>query len=444
MAGSRDKSPAGDGATAKQPGPRVKNFECPNCGASVTIRTPGLAMSAICQSCHSVIDVSDENYRILLQYFSAQKNYLPLIELGTRGKLRGKLWEVIGYMVRADQASDFAWEEYLLFNPYYGYRWLTQSEGHWNLVRTIKEKPIVRGTRRSESATLNNQKYTIFNRGKAVVKFVIGEFYWRVRVENIVEMTDYISPPYMLSIERDRTEIVWAQSEYVEPKEILDAFKVTKDVLSARRKIGPNQVSVATRKWTEIWKLWVLFMTFLTVAEIAQVAMASNKELLRQSFEYTPNTKVPEVTTPVFALEKDASNLRLVFNTPMDNSWWYASGELVNNENGQSYPFERTCEYYHGYDGGESWSEGSARSELLISSLPKGHYYLNLDVETGSIPGTANQQYSLVVTNDVPTYANYFWSLFFLSVIPIWQYFRSQKDEVARWSQSDFSPYSSS
>jgi hypothetical protein len=441
---SPEPSPERD-AASKSSAPKVKTFECPGCGSSVTIRTPGLAMSCVCDSCKSVIDVTNDNYKILRKNFVAMAKYPAMIELGTRGKLRGKLWEVIGFMVRGDKGSGFSWDEYLLFNPYYGYRWLTHSEGHWNLVKTIKRKPVRSGSSSYETVTLGEQKYRIFNRGQAVVRFVRGEFYWRVRVDNTVEMIDYICPPYMLSNENDHTETVWAQSEYLEPKEVVEAFKVSEDVLSPRTKIGPNQVSKATMAWREMWKLWLLFFAFLTVGEIVHVSMSENKELLRTTFEYPVNQQAPEATTPVFKLDKDMSNLRVAFTTSVDNSWWFVSGELVNDDSEQSFPFERTCEYYSGVDDGESWSEGSPRNDFIISSVPKGSYHLNLDVESGGYPGSAPpQQYSVVVTENVPTFQNYFWCLLLVSLLPLGQWFASRGDEVQRWGQSDFSPYESS
>jgi hypothetical protein len=432
---------AGNSQSSEVSAPRVKSFECPSCGAAITLRTPGLAMTAVCDSCHSVIDVTDENYAILRRYFAAEQKHFPIIALGKRGKLRGKLWEVIGFMVRGDKASGFTWEEFLLFNPYYGYRWLTYSEGHWNFVQTLKEKPELQGWRSTESATFRGQRYKCFYKGEAIVFYVLGEFYWRVSVDKSVRMADYISPPNMVSIESDKTEQVWALSEYIEPKEVAKAFELKEKVFVPRRKIGPNQVSTATRDWNEIWKLWLLFIAFLTIAQIGHVMTSSNKELLRKSYSYVPNSKVPEVTTPVFTLTKDESNLKLSFAADMDNSWCYVSGELVNDTTGQTYPFERTCEYYHGYDGGESWSEGSNTPELIISSVPKGQYYINLDAESGSIPNINLRNYALIVTNDVPTYSNYFWCLAFISILPFWQWYRSRTREVERWSQSDFSPY---
>ena len=66
-----------------------------------------------------------------------------MLPLGARGTLRGVPWELIGFQTRGVTADGetFEWEEYLLFNPYKGYRYLTNYRGHWNLVVPLEPMP---------------------------------------------------------------------------------------------------------------------------------------------------------------------------------------------------------------------------------------------------------------------------------------------------------------
>ena len=58
----------------------------------------------------------DPDARLIARY--EQKRVTPPIPLGTRGKLGGDTWEVIGYVVRRTVADEvFAWSEYLLHSP---------------------------------------------------------------------------------------------------------------------------------------------------------------------------------------------------------------------------------------------------------------------------------------------------------------------------------------
>ncbi|MGN7062052.1 DUF4178 domain-containing protein, partial [Neisseria sp. P0001.S006] len=67
----------------------------------------------------------------------------PLIPLGTRGKFHGDAYEAIGFQVRTIhvEGEAYSWAEYLLFNPFKGFRYLTEYNGHWNDVKPVKSLP---------------------------------------------------------------------------------------------------------------------------------------------------------------------------------------------------------------------------------------------------------------------------------------------------------------
>ncbi len=444
MAGNRDVRQASEQKlTTGTSKPRVKNFECPRCGASVTIRCPGNSLSAVCDSCKSVIDVTNENYAILSQFHGKTNYFKPIIELGTRGELKGKKWEVIGFLVRMDVASSYTWEEYLLFNPYYGYRWLTNNAGHWSLVTSIKKKPK---SRFISTIDFDGRKHKLFYQGQASVLYVLGEFYWRVSIDSRVFMRDYISPPYMLSSEEDNSELTWSVSEYVKPADVATAFGLELNKLPKPIGIAPNEPSRASDSWRSIQRMWFLFVVIITVLEIFHIAGSSNKIVFSNNYDFKTNSKSPSsITTKVFPLEKDNANVELRVSAPVDNSWFYTAVDLVNDKTGEAFSMERSCEYYHGYDGGESWSEGSTSSTGTLSQIPAGNYYMNIDYENGSFPiSGVDRQFTVVLVRDVPNYSNYLFALMFLSIIPIMSWWGTRSEEVQRWSQSDYSPYASS
>src|SRR5690349_11783125 len=99
---------------------RAQALECPNCGGPVERRGFGYSLSVVCPQCLCVLDVSSPQLQILQRVEAAQSRRAPLIPLGTRGQLRGVIWEAIGFQTRAvvEDGETFEWEEYLLFNPY--------------------------------------------------------------------------------------------------------------------------------------------------------------------------------------------------------------------------------------------------------------------------------------------------------------------------------------
>ena len=116
---------------------QVRSLSCPNCGGSVQLRGFAHTLSVVCPQCHSVLDTSTAEVRIL-QSVQSKERIQPTVPLGTRGEIHGTQYEVIGFQVREVEAGGdtWSWNEYLLFNPCTGFRYLTDYQGHWNFVRT--------------------------------------------------------------------------------------------------------------------------------------------------------------------------------------------------------------------------------------------------------------------------------------------------------------------
>src|SRR5262252_5807762 len=112
------------------------------------------------------------------------------------------------------------------FNPYKGFRYLTEYHGHWNFVRVQTVLP--EGTRSGLKIAMRFQgrTYLGFDRMTARTGFVLGEFPWQVRVGDTAACADFISPPYMLSSESTDDEVAWSLGEYTDGKKLWQAFKL--------------------------------------------------------------------------------------------------------------------------------------------------------------------------------------------------------------------------
>ncbi len=130
------------GAPVTPPVVKARALACPGCGP-VALRGFGHTLSVVCPQCHAVLDVSSPLVKILQRAQKAQEQAAPKIPLGTRGQIENVTWEAIGFQVRQIVVDDvpYSWDEYLLFNPYHGFRYLSEYEGHWNVIRTLPLVP---------------------------------------------------------------------------------------------------------------------------------------------------------------------------------------------------------------------------------------------------------------------------------------------------------------
>ena len=132
----------------------VRTLECPNCGGTVELKYER-TLNAVCIQCLSVLDATTPSLQIL-QKFAGRKALSAKDSFGyTRQACRRGQYEAIGFQIRAIEVDGvmYAWAEYLLYNPYKGYRYLTEYNGHWNDIRTLRALPSLYARARSRPSS---------------------------------------------------------------------------------------------------------------------------------------------------------------------------------------------------------------------------------------------------------------------------------------------------
>jgi hypothetical protein len=121
----------------------------------------------------------------------------------------------------------------------------------------------------------------------------------------------------------------------------------------------------------------------------------------------------------------------------VDNSWVFAAGQMLNEESGDLQPFSLEVSYYHGVDGGESWSEGGQATDTRVSSMPGGPTRIQLEIERDPA-ATRPIELNLVVREDNPNPLYLFLTLIFISILPFFAWIMKSAHERARWENSDY------
>ena len=420
----------------QKPAGSPKTFACPSCGGAVTVKAVGHTIQAICSFCSSVIDVTDENYRIIRR---AQQKIRPtLLDIGTRGTLRGIMWEVIGYMEKSDGSGDYRWDEYLLYNPYHGFRFLVQANGHWNLM-TVQKRDID-GLGWKEKVKLNGRKYKLFLKGVANVEYVKGEFYWHAKKGEQVNCADYIAPPYMLSMEKSDQELTVSSGEYLKPSEVCDAFDVAKDNMPMKDGIAPNQPAPFQGRLSKIWAVTLAaFIGVLTIQAITS-SHADNATVGNAQFTVSPAQKTETLSTNSFILPKQG-NVVIWSSSPVQNDWVELELSLVNEQTNETYDTRQAIEYYLGSDSDGPWKEGSQYAKTTISRVPPGNYRLLIDVDAGAWQKNQDVPVGVSIKRDVPDLSNFWITVLLLVIYPFFALWRRRSFESSRWQESEYAPY---
>ena len=422
------------------PGATVKGLNCPNCGAAMQIRGFEHTLTVVCPQCLSILDAKDPNLQVL-QKFNAKTVMTLLIPLGSRGLWHGTVYEVIGFQQRTPQEGGalYSWSEYLLFNPYKGFRYFTEYNGHWNDVRTLRALPqpgFAIGAK--PHMQFAGTTYTHFSTAQAVTSYVLGEFPWQIRRGETAVAKDYIAPPKILSSESTTSETVWSIGEYVSGAEIWQAFKLP----GAPPK--PAGVYLNQPGWSvELWGLYGKFLLIAFALLLAGYLFSRNEEVFHQTYSFAAGTQ-PEASfvTPVFELKGRNTNVEISTKTDLANNWTYFNYALINGDTGQAYDFGREVSYYSGRDSDGSWTEGSAGDTATLPNVPAGHYYLRVEPEMAA--NSRSVDYEITVHRDVPR-SSWFWLIaILLALPPLWMTFRKLSFESQRWRESDYAPAGSS
>ena len=357
-----------------------KTISCPNCGGTIAVRAAGYTVSIACQYCGTLLDVTNPDVRVIAQYHEAVAQLA--LPLGSRGTLFGVEWEAIGWQER--QTSETVWTEYLLFNPYAGYRWLVHFEQHWQFGTMLTETPqtIIDGAVRWRGQGWQRDEAP----ASAVTNRVLGEFYWRVRAGETVEASEYTHGSDTLSLERNADEINWTHLVALRPNEVRTSFRApdadnTGD--SGAQDDAPAKTGLFAR-WADLPMYgendvaMMLWTALLALAIVAAGMMAIGTVTAAVSGRMTVQIDGPatQMTIGTVSIDRASQRVQLIAQTSSDffNTWVDCDYALVNRRTQQAIRADGTVEYYAGRDSDGSWTEGSHTMTVTVASVPRGDY----------------------------------------------------------------------
>lgn len=420
-------------ASAKGPrAPAIRRFDCPHCGGQIDLRAAGHTLTAVCAHCASVIDTSDARLKIVQK--ANEKIRKTFLEIGQRGTLKGVTWEVIGYAQKADNTGQYKWDEYLLFNPYQGFRFLVQMDGHWNFVKVIKEDIPKYGF--NTTVWHGDDKFKPFLADRPVVRYVKGEFYWRVKKGDTARTEDYVCPPYLLSFEYADEDITVAMAEYTEP-DVIEAAFAPKYAMPKKRGVGANQPP--PYRLGAYFKAAALFLLLAVIVHGANMALSAREMVSYVSRTLAPAERGADFVTDPFLIPAQ-SNVEIYAHAPVSNSWAEIEVSLVNEKTKESFDMRIPIEYYFGHDSEGSWSEGGTSNTEYFSMVPPGSYRLVYSADTEYLRRGLNHDIRLTAKRDVPSWGNFWFTVVLMLVWPMWAWICVGSFESHRWQNSDFPP----
>lgn len=435
----------GEGGAAGQVG--VSNFNCPSCGAPHSVEGGIRSKVLVCEYCCSAVDISDsEHLQVIWQEQTMREKVQQGVSLplGTVGTIDEIEYKIIGFVKKSVtyEGVNYPWTEYLLYERYNGYRWLVESDGHYNLMETLPGLPKrggqAVGRPNQQPIEYQGETYKHFQTSTAVVDAVAGEFYWRVKLGESATNFDYVAPPLMLSMEASQTGFIWSLGRYMTHDEVRKIFGIQK-ALKMAVGVAPNQPNPYIQDAKVVWKtFWactiasiVLMMTGILPGTGKTIYTSGNQQ-------YVANRKFVDQVSPPINIDGHG-NVSFEFNGRVSNRWMFFDTKLVNTKTNKEYKVGRTVENYYG--------KGLRKRQVRVSGIPAGEYKLHWHIksgtktalEDGADPKKKEEKvnYSITLRRGVGVWGWWFMMMIALFPMPLLITARRASFETKRWYNSD-------
>ncbi len=215
-----------------------RSLNCPNCGNAL-VPSLSTTQAIVCGQCQALVDISQDagaDLAHVAQNNSGAAGLEPQLRLGRSGRLalgagEPLPWQVVGYLERCnlpagvEDDTEF-WREYLLYNATEGFVFLVDAQDGWSWMRPLTGAPEQRGSQ----AVWLGDTFTRHEGYLAKTTWVLGEFYWRVKVGEVLRVGDFrgIGPARhkRLSREQATNEVTWSLGQTLNAVEVADAFNI--------------------------------------------------------------------------------------------------------------------------------------------------------------------------------------------------------------------------
>ncbi len=389
MVRASDQERFGLNAGRERPAFEPKNIRCKGCGVGLTVKNEHSEM-VVCEYCGSRLDVSTEEQTVLGK--NPERNVPFPLRLGDSFYHRATRYEVLARMafIEDDDPSDMT-REYLLFNPRLGTLWLGEYLGQYSLTsnsHVFPKKDPFGVTRGDVIDTHDGGEWVAEGSGTYELYYVDGALPWIASIGDRIDYAEFVDKSgsgRVYEAQRIENEVEYGAGRRFPLSVVRRATK--------RAELGKETVSpqagedAATKRQWYLRLMLVALACFVTNGALAAFCYTRGTQVLGQRLPASDVTK--GVITDPFWVSGNGAVQKIVFYAPVDNAWMELDAQVVRDEDMVVQTYETGISYYHGSEGGESWSEGSRSRSFLVMIPEPGNYRVH--VQAVSAHGNENR-----------------------------------------------------
>lgn len=378
-------------------------LQCPSC-TSLLERFSEHSQLIVCGYCNERIELNHAELRALGK--GTPLEFSPFrLDLESIFHWEGIDYSIIGRISFLDSDGDPGPKDYLLFHPQMGTLWATAYSGYgFYITKKSRMLPSIAQLIAGGTVEMPDQsKWRLTEQETYSIEHVDGALPWIAKQGDevqVIELQSLADRKVTMAVERTVgvDEVECSISRELTPIEWLKSTKVYTD---------EDRRNEQRRTMSRTASVLGLLLGVGTAIFMGVQALALPTAEPIADFKFTVSQLANEQVTATFELPTSADVEQPVsfsFDSLLDNEWLaiqYAVlrsptedtaktyTELLKAEEGLEdstqnvWVSDISLSYYHGYDGGESWSEGTrTKKERLILREP-GHYRLLLSAVGG-------------------------------------------------------------
>ncbi|MGG7439268.1 DUF4178 domain-containing protein [Chryseobacterium arthrosphaerae] len=356
------------------------HYVCPACDSENKLDLTFPVREYVCQTCSHLIDVASNNHARHLKVPTEN----VVLDIGQKGKIGDTEYTVTGIIVRKYGSSIF-WREYYLKDSKGNDAFMSESDGHWVFLISIPATDFK--SKDSQIATYAGRNYRWYETSQCSIHAAAGFFDEKLDF-SLATYKEYVNGTRMISQEKTGKNIQYFYGAHIPRDKVKRAFKIAN--MPFYTGIGIVQpYYVDTRQAINIFCIAALLICLL---QMYVYTSRTNETVFAETINFA-DVQDKEMVSKSFTLSGGSAPLKVNAFSGVDNSWANIQLSLVNEKTNEIIYTSRDIEQYHGYEDGESWSEGSQAEEFNLCGVGSGNYHFLISAEKeGALPTFSNLQ----------------------------------------------------
>ena len=339
-------------------------YTCPSCKKENSLDLNFTVESYICKSCSML----SEQGKIIKNVKKPTENVV--LEVDQKGELNGIEYTVVAIVVKKYGSSVF-WREYYLKDKNLNDAFLSESDGHW-VMMFPKPMPAKEFKFHAE---FDGKNYRWYESTPNSIESATGFFEDKLKF-SLATYKEFVNGTEIVSIEQVGTDRNFLWGKHVPKNEIKKAFKLTHlPNYSGVGIVQPYYINVK-----QLVNILAVVALLMSVFQLFNTISRTNYEVLSDRIRFD-SVRNKELISKSFDLQGASAPLNVKLYSNVDNSWANVELSLINEKTNEIEYTSQDVEQYHGYEGGESWSEGNKNKEFNFCGVAPGKYHFAINAQ---------------------------------------------------------------